>query len=425
MTSTEPTTPLSSSTIIPVDIDNVAITYDGNPARLAGVLSELQDFYERKGHFKALIADGAVMLGSKLAVDSAKAIRFIIGDVTEGTTYSFLDPCPPTVDRVSQYDTFAAFQTGRGSATPSFADATATAPPTSVTDGYVINKYAVAQEQTKFFDSICCIFEQSDVMRRLTRGCESNGAKLVASLVTESSKASDADKALVITALEAYTTAGYHGEMTLKGFNDWYKGLNRLQRDVPAASRKPDVQIMELVNTIFITNEDTRTEWTNKLDNARPPDLESQIEAVRTMLRRRGVYSELASVGKPQQALVLDRTQQQALAAAGLDASKVQQALAVDPRKSQERHTPTPKPAASDAVPRDDKGRIKYWVPKLGPCPSTTAGSSTCCAATSTSATWSRRWSCACRSWRRPTTTRTSSPSRSSPRSSSRCATRS
>ena len=133
MSTEQPSTPLTPSTI-PVDIDNIAITYDGNPARLAGVLAELQDFYERKGHFKALIADGAVMIGSKIAVDSAKAIRFIVGDVPENTTYTFLDPCPATSVRITQYDTFAAFQSGRGTATPSFADATATAPPSSVTD---------------------------------------------------------------------------------------------------------------------------------------------------------------------------------------------------------------------------------------------------------------------------------------------------
>ena len=67
--------------LIPVYSDNTPILWPrgSNPAHLIGILHELGHFYKCKGLFIALFENNAVTVGTKLAVDSVSAIRFISG----------------------------------------------------------------------------------------------------------------------------------------------------------------------------------------------------------------------------------------------------------------------------------------------------------------------------------------------------------
>ena len=203
---------------------------------------------------------------------------------------------------------------------------------------------------------------------RLTAGCASSGRKLIAALIDEAKTATDADLSLVTKKLQNYTTRGYVGELKLKPFNSWYKELRNLRRDVPAASRGPDSAVVEMLNSVMIANEDTRTEWNLLLRIARPASLDAQVSAIRDLLRQREVYSEMDSVGKEQLNLGLTAPQLKALAAAGLDSAAAQAALAADPRKSAPRQPQKQPKREVSGIPRDASGKLLYWVPDLGPC---------------------------------------------------------
>ena len=71
---------------VPTDIDGTPIEWEDNPAYLDGALYECQLYYQRTGHFEALLKDGAVALSNgKLAVDSVSAVSFITGTAADAT----------------------------------------------------------------------------------------------------------------------------------------------------------------------------------------------------------------------------------------------------------------------------------------------------------------------------------------------------
>ena len=80
----EPTPPSDNS--VPCDIEGDPITFDGNPAHAEGVRQEIIDCIMRTGKFKMLVVKHAVPAGYKTAVDSAQAIPFLRGDITDHNT---------------------------------------------------------------------------------------------------------------------------------------------------------------------------------------------------------------------------------------------------------------------------------------------------------------------------------------------------
>ena len=60
----------------PVDITGEPITWDDNPASLAGILYEASRFYQRKGLYQPLIKFSSVLTSrGKLAVDTVDLHR--------------------------------------------------------------------------------------------------------------------------------------------------------------------------------------------------------------------------------------------------------------------------------------------------------------------------------------------------------------
>ena len=62
----------------PVDITGAPITWDDNPASLAGILHEAGKFYQQNGLFQPLIQhDGVVTRQGKLAIENPSSVTFI------------------------------------------------------------------------------------------------------------------------------------------------------------------------------------------------------------------------------------------------------------------------------------------------------------------------------------------------------------
>ena len=61
----------------PVDITGATITWDDNPASLAGVLHEASKFYQQNGLFQPLIQHGGVVTRQgKLAIEHPSSVTF-------------------------------------------------------------------------------------------------------------------------------------------------------------------------------------------------------------------------------------------------------------------------------------------------------------------------------------------------------------
>jgi hypothetical protein len=88
----------------PIDLDKEALLWDGNNAKILGLLDGCGKFYVRKGLFQPFFKHRAVLLSNgKTAVPSKHSIPFVMGELSD--SYSFDDICPAIADRVAEVDT--------------------------------------------------------------------------------------------------------------------------------------------------------------------------------------------------------------------------------------------------------------------------------------------------------------------------------
>ena len=149
---------------VPTYSDNTPIKWPqgSNPAHLPGILHELKRNYQSKGQFIALFENNAVVVGSKLAVDSVSAINFITGLTVDPYARGFSSPCPDTEARIRQFDAHAS---GRGAKTY---DRTAT-PPDAIMGAYSIMPYAIRMEKGRLLTG-------ASTTSSKTRMCSRNSA---------------------------------------------------------------------------------------------------------------------------------------------------------------------------------------------------------------------------------------------------------
>ena len=201
----------SVSKFHPVDIDGNRILWGGNPAYLDGALYECQLFYERTGHFKALLEDGASLLGNgKLAVDSVHAIDFASGMLKDPETFNFLNPCPPTVTRIAKFDAAAT-----AGSTPKFTSAPDRVPD-AVAKNFTVSKHYVNQDDRQLHDSLGAIVVDRDLLAGWVAETQNNGRLLIVKMQEFAATADHRDKALVTAELANFIAAGHPGEITLK-----------------------------------------------------------------------------------------------------------------------------------------------------------------------------------------------------------------
>ena len=88
----------------PIDLDKEPILWDGNNAKILGLLDGCGKFYVRKGLLQPFFKHRAVLLSNgKTAVPSKLSIPFVMGDLDD--THSFDDICPDISERVADVDT--------------------------------------------------------------------------------------------------------------------------------------------------------------------------------------------------------------------------------------------------------------------------------------------------------------------------------
>ena len=99
---------------IPKDRYGDPITYDSNPACLAGVMHDINKWIERTGNYKLLFEQYAVPLSNgALAIDQPDNIMFIEQRLPNAEVHGFFNPCPPTNKRIAQYNIKAVSSTPR------------------------------------------------------------------------------------------------------------------------------------------------------------------------------------------------------------------------------------------------------------------------------------------------------------------------
>ena len=372
----------NSGLITPVDIDNIPIIYEGNPAHIPGLLHEFGGWVERSGNFKELIEHGAVLLSNgKVAFDSVNSVKFYRGDAVDGDTYTLLNPCPSTSDRINRFDAEA-----NVAETPLFATFM-TAP---LDHNLIVQPLTVQKKDRQLAESILSMWQDSDEKGEFQTECASSGRTLIYLLIAEGAKATAADHGLVEEQLTNYIKAGVVGDISLKSFNKYAKGFQILNRRIVPHNRKSDAGEMQMWHTAIMKDPSLRMKYEIKLETQKPATSKAVLTLIRTMLRTDQVYSQLDEEmnGGSRNLTVLTIAQRIALVSANFnldrlkseDAIKIantlittQEALAADPRKNTKiartgAEWREKKPPNYDDWPRDECGNITKWVKGMGLC---------------------------------------------------------
>ena len=147
---------------IPKDRYGDPITYDSNPACLAGVMHDINKWIERTGNYKLLFEQYAVPLSNgALAIDQPDNIMFIEQHLPNAEVHGFFNPCPPTLKRIAQYNIKAV------SSTPRLTTATPTKDPVpkEQSRNYVASAHKVEEQLRKLMCSMAHVFTDRGIHR--------------------------------------------------------------------------------------------------------------------------------------------------------------------------------------------------------------------------------------------------------------------
>jgi len=181
----------NQTSIIPTTTSGKPIEYDGNPAHLAGILHELEQFFIRTKHFEPFIQHGACLLSNgKTAVDSKESAKFISMGLD---VRSFQNMCPDTAARIT------AFNTAGAAMTPPLAWVPITAAEwTEISHQYAVNPFKISSENGAFCRVLLSTIKDGSSLREFTTQAAGDGRRLLDLLKAESRTATAADRALAL-----------------------------------------------------------------------------------------------------------------------------------------------------------------------------------------------------------------------------------
>ena len=227
--------------LVPVDSDKEPIVWDGNDAHIAGILYEVGLYYETQGLFQSLFEHRAVTLSNgKLAVESLSSIPFILGDISDGS--SFDSPCPAdAVQRLVDANATTLASGGTIVAAPGTIDRDMP---------FIIAKYHVKAEVSRLLTSLKHVIAGAPNAGNLLEAARGDGFKLLKALRDREKLADGRDRALATTRHQSIILKGVQSELTLASLDAFLKTYRRAKRHLPPSSRQSDAEELEMINSI-------------------------------------------------------------------------------------------------------------------------------------------------------------------------------
>lgn len=369
----------NQSILIPVSSDKTPLSWKGNDAVILGTLHEIGRYYRNKGLFQMLFQHRAVILSNgRLAIEDINSVPFVTGAAADPK--SFDDLCPPTPERVHDYNSDIDLGTRAG---------TKLKPLPAIPDEHkgtlVLAKHSVDQEDARLLHSLSFVFGHAEQSEALLEAADGSGLKLLVLLRARGRAADPRDKALVATQFAGIVRDGVRGELTLDTFTAFLKRYKSARRNIAPASRPSDEAEVEMISVIAIKDPATRELYELKTTAKPPTDLDQASDALLAMLRGRVRCEEIDQATSGAKDLALAATggtavQQPAVAAsvAADVAAPVAALLASGMKLTPEQLTalvsalapPDPRKAAAGkvTVPRGADGKPSKWVEGMAKC---------------------------------------------------------
>jgi len=358
---------------IPVDITDQPILWDGNAARILGMLNEVWEHYERNGLYIAYIQKRArVLSNGKLAVDSVSSIPLVMGTVDEPER-TLLNLCPPAAARIIEVNA------ARAAAGDPPITAITSMPP-GAADSIIVQPLAVQTEGGKLLGSLHHVFGHAEPSPQLFRDARGDPHALVTALTTLANAATVADTAVVTAEFEAAKTSGINGELSLTKVSEYAVRYERAKLSLTPSSRPQAAAEVELVNLIAFRDASVREAY--GLRTVTPPaSFQAAIAILKQILtsRLRAEQLDETMSGKATQMGLMAKKEQQLPApdappppqfdAKSALVAALKEMGVKDPKKLLSTLKKKGKGKEGKVtVPRDKEGKILRWVDGMALC---------------------------------------------------------
>ena len=251
------------------------------------------------------------------------------------------------------------------------------------------NPEEVAIEDHAYALTLLSIFEDEQHANDLLEACNYSGRSLGPLLDQIERTATAEDITLVTGRRNAYKEAGLKGvPISFTAFRVFMKGFNTLEYKCPSNQRTSDIDLMQMIGSLFIKDPAQRKNWSNHLNQplifdaagvrmSGPPQTFGEAKLLaEKILRSETTIAGIDELGQSSGS-VLSSEQVAALSAASIDvafipaeqAILVADALLADPRKTL--GLPSDKSqdyGKSIDVPRGEDNKYLYWAPPMSQC---------------------------------------------------------
>ena len=150
------------------------LNWDGNPAKILGLLDETSKHYTRNGLFAELISDRAVSLSNgKIALEHLHSKPYIMGDITDTITRTLTGPCPDIDTRNKETDAYRALNNLQAIVWASI----------KAESDIIVNPGTVKKENGKLLRSLAYVFGHAEQSADLLDDANGSGLTFVEALV--------------------------------------------------------------------------------------------------------------------------------------------------------------------------------------------------------------------------------------------------
>jgi len=378
---------------VPLDITKNPMKWDGNNARILGLLHETWLYYERNGLFDAFIQKRAKVLSNgKICCETVNHVPFVMGVIKEEDR-TLANMCPPGDERIAQVNAYRAALTPPESPVHAI-----TTMPAAHAGDVIVQPLVIKAEGGKLLGSLYHVFGHAEPSQRLFRDAHGDPYALVRALLARAAAATPGDASVVLAEFETIRSNGIPGELDLAKISDFEIKYERAKTSLAPSSRPPEQAEVELINLIAFRDATIRESYALRTAASVPTDFHVAIEILKAILTSRRRAEEL-------DAAMSDQSDQTGLAATRqpsapppssactspssppsadkIIAAHIQTALAAaleklgvaDPykpgdanKKKGKKNGKGGKDGDKVKVPRNEDGRIKHWVDGMAKC---------------------------------------------------------
>jgi hypothetical protein len=243
------------------------LRWDENNATIHGYMYEIGEHCYRKQILVPFFEEGVVPLpNGRTALDDRDALQFVrqVGGVARPDKYSFMEPCPPTATRKTNFVLRSPGVT---------APVDLTGMPKEHSTEFLVSEFTISKEEGKMTRVLTSVFGGTDVGDEALKVSRGVGREFHRLLLAEGASAEPIDLSLVVAEYDAVCRRGVDGRITADSLKAFLIEYDQKLIRTPSASRKTDLAEAEMINVIVFKDPDIRDRYATAIEVSAPTTL--------------------------------------------------------------------------------------------------------------------------------------------------------